>query len=263
MPTSPITIARATSRSNASIPPSPCRSRLVCAVRSHREAFPSHVACSSLHALRFADANAGTIQRTRRIGGNDDPSSMNGTRAMRHLIACAVVAGALMALSTPAIAITGGHRGHEEPVLQRRDGRLLPARRALPLHGHADRAEGACSRPPTARSRTSGRSSSPSIPLISRTEAEAERDIPRAADDSGPDDAISDVGFTHGDVTAPAYDGEQTWFLGTARTHPDYSDFTDIRNWNDTGVIILDRRPGSPRRPSPRRTTSTSSVSRG
>ncbi len=27
---------------------------------------------------------------------------------------------------------------------------------------------------------------------------------------------------------------------GTAYTHPDYSDFTDIRNWNDVGVIVLD-----------------------
>lgn len=33
-------------------------------------------------------------------------------------------------------------------------------------------------------------------PLISRTEEEAEIDIPRAADDSGPDDAISTIGFT-------------------------------------------------------------------
>lgn len=28
---------------------------------------------------------------------------------------------------------------------------------------------------------------------------------------------------------------------GTAFTHPNYSDFTDIRNWNDTGVIVLDQ----------------------
>jgi hypothetical protein len=27
---------------------------------------------------------------------------------------------------------------------------------------------------------------------------------------------------------------------GTAYTHPDYSDFTDVRNWNDVGVIVLD-----------------------
>ena len=86
-------------------------------------------------------------------------------------------------------------------------------------------------------------------PLISRTEAEAEVDIPRAADDSGPDDAISEIGFTEADVTAPDYQGEQTWFLGTPVTHPQYSDFTDLKNWNDTGVIILDEAPGLPTSP--------------
>jgi hypothetical protein len=85
--------------------------------------------------------------------------------------------------------------------------------------------------------------------LISRTEAEAEVDIPRAADDSGPDDAISEIGFTEADVTAPDYQGEQTWFLGTPVTHPQYSDFTDLKNWNDTGVIILDEAPGLPTSP--------------
>ena len=86
-------------------------------------------------------------------------------------------------------------------------------------------------------------------PVISRTEAEAERDVPRAVDDTGPDDAISEIGFTEADVTAPGYEGEQTWFLGTPRTHPQYSDFTDLANWNDTGVIILDDAPGLPTMP--------------
>lgn len=88
-------------------------------------------------------------------------------------------------------------------------------------------------------------------PVISRTEEEAERDIPRAADDTGPDDAISEIGFTEADITAPAYTGEQTWFLGTAVTHPQYSDFTDLANWNDTGVIILNEAPGLPTSPLP------------
>jgi hypothetical protein len=88
-------------------------------------------------------------------------------------------------------------------------------------------------------------------PLISRTEEEAEVDIPRAADDSGPDDAISAIGFAASDITPPKYQGEQSWILGTARTHPDYSDFTDIKNWNDTGVVILDAAPGLPTTPLP------------
>ncbi len=87
-------------------------------------------------------------------------------------------------------------------------------------------------------------------PLISRTEEEAERDIPRAADDSGPDDAVSEIGFTRADITTD-YEGEQSWFLGRAKTHPDYSDFTDIKNWNDTGVVILGTAPGLPTTPLP------------
>ncbi len=85
--------------------------------------------------------------------------------------------------------------------------------------------------------------------LISRTAADSERDIPRAADDAGPNDAISEVGFTSADITAPKYQGDQTWFLGTPRTHPDYSDFTDLKNWNDTGVVFLDTAPGLPTTP--------------
>lgn len=86
-------------------------------------------------------------------------------------------------------------------------------------------------------------------PLISRTAEEGERDIPRAADDSGPDDAVSEIGFTPADITAPGYEGEQQYFLGTPVTHPEYSDFTDLDNWNDTGVIILDEAPGLPTTP--------------
>jgi hypothetical protein len=66
-------------------------------------------------------------------------------------------------------------------------------------------------------------------PLISRAEPESEIDIPRAADDEGPYDTISAIGFTAADITAPAYEGEQSWVLGTPRTHPGYSDFTDLK----------------------------------
>lgn len=53
--------------------------------------------------------------------------------------------------------------------------------------------------------------------------------LPRAADDTGSGE--SQVGYT----SVPAgYSG------GTAHTHPDYSDFTDVRNWNDVGVVKLD-----------------------
>jgi hypothetical protein len=55
-------------------------------------------------------------------------------------------------------------------------------------------------------------------PLISRTEAEAERDVPRAGDDSGPADAISAVGYVAEDLKKPRYQGEQTWLLGSVRS---------------------------------------------
>jgi hypothetical protein len=35
-------------------------------------------------------------------------------------------------------------------------------------------------------------------------------------------------------------DGSPIWLTGTALTHPGYSDFTDTKNWNDTGLIVLD-----------------------
>jgi hypothetical protein len=85
-------------------------------------------------------------------------------------------------------------------------------------------------------------------PLISRTEEEAEIDIPRAADDEGPDDTISKIGFTRDDITTD-YEGEQHWFLGRPVTHPQYSDFTDLSNWNDTGVVILRSAPSLPTTP--------------
>ena len=54
--------------------------------------------------------------------------------------------------------------------------------------------------------------------------------LPRAADDTG--DGISTTGYQG------STDG---WLSGTAYTHPDYSGFTDLRNWNDVGVVVLDQ----------------------
>jgi hypothetical protein len=52
-----------------------------------------------------------------------------------------------------------------------------------------------------------------------------------------PIDAAADpaAGYTPDEITA--VDG---WVSGTAYTHPDYSDFTDLDTWNDLGVIVLD-----------------------
>ncbi len=42
------------------------------------------------------------------------------------------------------------------------------------------------------------------------------------------------VGYTTEELSAAGY------LSGTAYTHPDYSDFTDLATWNDVGVIVLD-----------------------
>lgn len=47
--------------------------------------------------------------------------------------------------------------------------------------------------------------------------------------------ANPDTGFTQAEIEAAGF------LSGTAHTHPDYSDFTDLDNWNDIGVIVLDR----------------------
>ncbi|MFZ6003552.1 MAG: trypsin-like serine protease [Actinomycetota bacterium] len=89
--------------------------------------------------------------------------------------------------------------------------------------------------------------------------AAGRRVIPRALDDlgfgeegSGFDDGLWIVELDADGNPLPHYpydntgfadgtaDGSPVWVTGTALTHPDYSDFTDIKNWNDTGVVILD-----------------------
>jgi hypothetical protein len=54
--------------------------------------------------------------------------------------------------------------------------------------------------------------------------------LPRAADDPGT--GISETGY-QGSTGG--------WLSGTAYTHPEYSDFTDLNNWNDVGVVVLDQ----------------------
>jgi hypothetical protein len=51
--------------------------------------------------------------------------------------------------------------------------------------------------------------------------------FPNAADPSS--------GYTQAELEAAGY------LSGTAYAHPDYSNFTDLANWNDVGVIVLDR----------------------
>ncbi len=50
-----------------------------------------------------------------------------------------------------------------------------------------------------------------------------------------PTSADPTAGYTEAEITAAGY------LSGTAYTHPDYSDFTDLANWNDVGVVVLDQ----------------------
>jgi hypothetical protein len=43
------------------------------------------------------------------------------------------------------------------------------------------------------------------------------------------------TGYTQAEIEAAGF------LSGTAYAHPDYSNFTDLDNWNDVGVIVLDR----------------------
>jgi hypothetical protein len=43
------------------------------------------------------------------------------------------------------------------------------------------------------------------------------------------------AGYTAAELTAAG------GLSGDAKTHPEYSDFTDVRNWNDVGVVVLDK----------------------
>ena len=54
---------------------------------------------------------------------------------------------------------------------------------------------------------------------------EAPAPFPTAADPA--------AGYTEAELTAAGFDS------GEAHVHPDYSDFTDLDNWNDVGVVTL------------------------
>jgi hypothetical protein len=54
-----------------------------------------------------------------------------------------------------------------------------------------------------------------------------------------PDDVLH-VPYDNSGGPDATVDGRPVWVTGTPLTHPDYSDFTDLKNWNDTGVVILD-----------------------
>src|SRR5262245_7211327 len=143
--------------------------------------------------------------------GQGDP---NMRTLLRPLVAAFIVVASLLAGIAPASSITGGTEDTSNTysnvgmlVFYQPDGRFRCSGTLISARVFLTAAHCAF--------QDIGKVIVTIDPLISLTPEEAEVDVPRAADDSGPDDAVSTVGYTTSDITAPKYAGEQHWVLGT------------------------------------------------
>ncbi|MEV6813422.1 S1 family peptidase [Micromonospora sp. NPDC051296] len=143
-------------------------------------------------------------------------------RALRRTLAALVVTTfALTVTATPAAAITGG-----EP-----DGDRHPNVGLILFYDE------------TGRYRCSATLISPTIVLtaahctqgtLGKTLVTFDTAIAEAPPNPLPAAADPSAGYTAAELAAAGY------LSGTAATHPEYSDFTDLDNWNDVGVVVLD-----------------------
>ncbi|RVX38921.1 trypsin [Nonomuraea polychroma] len=144
-------------------------------------------------------------------------------RVFRHAVVAAIVAVVAMVSSAlPASAITGGEAdGNRHPnvgliLFYQPDGRFrcsatLVSPTVVLTAAHCTKG-------------TLGKT------LVTFTSVIAENPpapFPTAADPG--------KGYTAEELAKAGY------LSGTAGTHPQYSDFTDLDNWNDVGVIVLDK----------------------
>lgn len=144
-------------------------------------------------------------------------------RTLRRTLAAVVMTTfALLATALPAAAITGG-----EP-----DGNLHPNVGLILFYDE------------TGRYRCSATLISPTIVLtaahctsgtLGKTLVTFDSFIAEQPPSPFPVAANPSVGYTAQELAAAGY------LSGTAYTHPRYSDFTDLANWNDVGVVVLDK----------------------
>lgn len=142
---------------------------------------------------------------------------------LRRFLAATVVAGiAVLSTALPAAAITGG-----EP-----DGNQHPNVAMIAFYDGTGRFR--CSATLisptmliTAAHCTDGTVGKTLVTFRSVIAEQPPSGLPVAADPS--------AGYTAAEITAAGF------LAGTAFTHPLYSHFTDLDNWNDVGVIVLDQ----------------------
>jgi hypothetical protein len=142
-------------------------------------------------------------------------------RPLRTLIGAAVSTLMITTAAVPALAITGG-----EP-----DGEGHPNVAMIVFYDS------------TGRYRCSATLASPTVLVtaahctdgtVGKTAVTFQSTLSEAGPFPVPAAADPAAGYTSSELNAAGY------LSGTAHTHPEYSDFTDVDNWNDVGVIVLD-----------------------
>ena len=158
---------------------------------------------------------------------------------LKRILTAGAVAATVAATAMPAMAITGGEPdGIQHPNV------------GLVLFYSEDgdtnarfRCSGTLVSPTvvlTAAHCTEGTTGKTLVTFDTHIAGESPSGLPYAVDDPAnddlddPDAGTSATGFLDTDVLPPGF------HRGQAETHPQYSGFTDIRNWNDVGVVVLE-----------------------